>query len=226
MRHSPSLPTLALAAAVLALPAGRAAAEPAAVEATGEAAITGNRSLARERAVEDALRNAVAQAAATLVSGEARGHDAQLVSDRILTGASGYVQSHEVLETRQDGRAIRVRVRAVVGLDRLAGDLAAIGLTLASRPGQLDGGTRLTLRVAGVDTQGVLNALVGALRERVRGVKDVQPRRFGGGSAELDVGVTGTVQAFASALGEQAVKGRRVEVTGLSDDAVELRLVR
>jgi hypothetical protein len=222
-----SLAAVALAAA-LALSAGRAAAvEPAAVEATGEAAITGNRSLAKERAVEDALRSAVEQAAGRLVSGETRGHDSQLVSDRILTRAGGYVESYEVLEMRQDGRAIKVRVRAVVGLDRLAGDLAAIGLTLASQPGPLDADARLvTLRVAGVDTPGLLHALVGALKERVRGVKEVQQRRFGGGSADLDVTVTGTAQALASALGEQVVKGRRVEVTGLSADAVELRLAR
>jgi hypothetical protein len=91
---------------------------------------------------------------------------------------------------------------------------------------QLDAGARLTLKVAGVETLGVLNALMGALKEKVRGVKDVQQRRFGAGSADLDVTVTGSAQAFASELEEQVVKGRRVEVTGLSANAIELRLVR
>ena len=87
-------------------------------------------------------------------------------------------------------------------------------------------GARLTLKVAGVDTLSVLNALVATLKERVRGVKDVQQRRFGGGSAYLDVTATGSAQAFASELEELVVKGRRVEVTGLSANAVELRLVK
>lgn len=403
---------LASVALALALPAGRArAAEPATVEASGEAAITGNRILARERALEDALRNAVEQAAGTLVSSETRVKDHQLVSDKILTRASGYVTSYEVLETRQDGQAIRVRVRAKVGLDQLADDLAAIGITLSRkgmprlalliaeqrideiRPAawwgahggggagagglkvdqrvaentliaawqpagftfvdmdalagqvrqagivtadlsaeqvreiknlsgcdvvvtgsavatkehdvsgmmeqvsgllskvtgatctatisvralnadngeilaaveasersydksplacgrdatakatrkmaaslqekllgtwskQLDAGARMTLKVAGVETLSVLNALMGTLKEKVRGVKDVQQRRFGGGSADLDVTVTGNPQAFASELEEQLVKGRRVEVTGLSANAIELRLVK
>jgi hypothetical protein len=107
---------------------------------------------------------------------------------------------------------------------RLAADLQQRLLATWSR--QLDAGTRLTVRVAGVDSLGTLNALLARLKDSVRGVKDVQQRRFQGGSADLDVSVTGSSQAFASELEELTIKGRKVEVVGLSANTVELRLAK
>jgi len=97
---------------------------------------------------------------------------------------------------------------------------------LATWSRQLDQGSRITLKVSGVETLGVLNGLVALLRNEVRGVTDVQQRRFAGGQADLDATVQGGAQAFASELEEKVVKGRRIEVTGLSANTVELRLVK
>jgi hypothetical protein len=403
---------LAIAFAAPAVAARAQEVAVAVVEATGEAAITqGNRQLARDRATEDALRRAVEQAAGTLVASESEVRGSQLVSDRILTQARGYVQSYDVLDTREAAGAVQVKVRAKVGKDKLASDLAAIGLTLqrkgmpriallvaeqridevkpaawwgnqsgrgaaagglkvdqriaentlvaawqpdgftfvdmdalagrvrvagvvtadlsaetvreikdlsgcdvvvhgsavavkehdvagmaeqisgllskvtgatctatisvraysadngeilaasegsassydksplacgrdatakatremaadlkkkllATWSKQLDQGTRLSLHVTGVETLGQLNALIAALQDGVRGVKSVQQRRFQGGEAELDAVVQGKPEAFAAALEERVVKGKRIEVTGLSANKVELRLVR
>ena len=100
------------------------------------------------------------------------------------------------------------------------------GKLLATWTKQLDQGSRITIKASGVETLGVLNALVGLLKSEVRGVKDVQQRRFGGGSADLDATVQGGSQAFATELEEKLVKGRRIEVTGMSANTVELRLVK
>jgi hypothetical protein len=100
------------------------------------------------------------------------------------------------------------------------------GKLLATWSKQLDQGSRITLKVSGVETLGVLNGLVALLRNEIRGVKDVQQRRFAGGQADLDATVQGGAQAFATELEEKSVKGRRIEVTGLSANTVELRLVK
>lgn len=408
---------LAIAAALAALAGGARAqgnpsADAATVEATGEAAVVqGNRQLARDRATEDALRRAVEQAAGTLVASESEVKGSQLVSDRILTQARGYVESYEVLDTREAAGAVQVKVRARVGRDKLASDLQAIGITLqrkgmprlalliaeqridevkpaawwgaqggrgaaagglkvdqriaentlvatwqpdgftfvdmdalagrvkvagvvtadlsaeavreikdlsgcdvvvhgsavalkehdvagmtqqisgllskvtgstctatisvrayhadngeilaasegfsrsydksplacgrdatakatremaadlkkkllATWSRQLDQGARLSLHVTGVETLGQLNALIAVLQDGVRGVKSVQQRRFQGGEADLDAVVQGRPEAFAAELEEKVVKGKRIEVTGLSANKVELRLVR
>jgi hypothetical protein len=72
----------------------------------------------------------------------------------------------------------------------------------------------------------VLNGLIAFLKNDVRGVKDVQQRRFAAGQADLDATVQGGAQAFATELEEKVVKGRRIEVVGLSANTVELRLVK
>jgi len=107
---------------------------------------------------------------------------------------------------------------------KLAGTLQARLLATWSK--QLDSGSRLTLTVAGVDTLGLLNALVATIKQEIRGVKEVQQRRFSGGAADLDVTMQGSAQDFASALEEKTIKGRHVEVIGLSANTVDLRLVR
>ena len=398
---------------VLSLASPALADESVAVEATGEAAITGgNRALARDRATEDALRRAVEQAAGTLLAAETEVKNARLVHDKILTRAQGYVRSYQVLETKEEGGAISVRVKALVGTEQLATDLAAIGLTLARKgmprialliaeqrideikpaawwgaqgghgaaagglkldqrvaenvfmaqwqpkgftfidmealagvvrqagvvtadlnaeqireiknlsgcdvvitgsvvatkehdvagmaetlgagliskvtgatctatlsvraihadngevlateetnarsydksplscgrkateeatrelarklegkllatwSTQLDQGSRITIKASGVETLGVLNGLIAFLKNDVRGVKDVQQRRFAAGQADLDATVQGGAQAFATELEEKMVKGRRIEVVGLSANTVELRLVK
>jgi hypothetical protein len=367
--------------------------------------------LARDRATEDALRRAVEQAVGTLVASETEVKSSQLVRDRILTRAQGYVRSYQVTGTREDGGVLQVSVKARVATDALESDLAAVGITLARKglprialliaeqridevkpaawwgnqsgrgaaagglkldqrvaenvlmaewqprgftfidmdalagvvrqagvvtadlnaeqvreiknlsgcdvvitgsvvatkehdvsgmveqisgllskvtgatctatlsvralnadngevlaveetnaraydksplacgrkatedatralaaslqgkilatwSKQLDAGARITIKASGVETLGVLNGLLSLLRSEIRGVKDVQQRRFAGGEADLDAMVQGGSQAFATELEEKTVKGRRIEVTGLSANTVELRLVK
>jgi|CXWL01.1.fsa_nt_gi hypothetical protein len=109
------------------------AAEPTAVEATGEAAVEKNRPLARDRAIEDALRRAVEQVCGTLVMSSSEVKNSQLVHDKILTQAKGYVAGYDVLSEKEEKGVLRITVRAKVGTDKLSNDLATIGLTLVRK---------------------------------------------------------------------------------------------
>lgn len=128
-RH-PLLFALALLAGVAAAAAAQAA-EPTVVEATGEAAIVnGDKAMAKERAVQSALRNAVEQALGTVVVSDTETKDFQLMKDQILTSSTGYVSGYDVLEAKEDAGTMVVKVRAKVGKEQLAADAAAKGLTL------------------------------------------------------------------------------------------------
>lgn len=101
------------------------------VQVEGVAAVEGgNVALARDRALEDALRRAVEQAVGILVSAETAVQNQQLLSDKIYTHAQGYVRSYKVVSQRQDGNLYRVSILAQVGLDALKSDLAAINLLM------------------------------------------------------------------------------------------------
>lgn len=104
------------------------------IEVTGEAAVVAGNALgAKDKAIADALRKAVEQACGTLVVAASRTEKSQLVEDRILTQAKGYVSKYEVLSSSEAKGVASVKVRATVGTSKLADDLAAIGLTLARK---------------------------------------------------------------------------------------------
>lgn len=56
----------------------------------------------REEAIADGMRKAVEQVAGQMLYSESQTRDYMLVRDSIIARAAGYVQSHEVLSTRQD----------------------------------------------------------------------------------------------------------------------------
>jgi hypothetical protein len=126
-----TLLTLALLAAA---PLARAAEEAIVQEAEGEAAIVGgDKSLAKERAIDDALRRAVEMAVGTMVSAETVTENFQLVSDKILSQAKGYVKTYEKLSESEDGGAIKVKVRATVGAAAIDKDLEGIAHLLSQK---------------------------------------------------------------------------------------------
>lgn len=107
--------------------------EPKEIVVTGETALGGDKAQARDKAIQAALRAAVEQACGTLVAAETQVRNSQLVSDRILTKASGYVSGYDVVSEKEEKGVVSVTVKAKVGTDKLADDLAAIGLTLARK---------------------------------------------------------------------------------------------
>ena len=81
---------------------------------------------ARDRAIEDAQRKAVEQAMGTMVSVETITQNYQLIDDRILSLASGYIQRYQVTSESEKGNEIEVTIVAEVGVDKLSDSLQAI----------------------------------------------------------------------------------------------------
>jgi hypothetical protein len=106
-----------------------AQAEDKPVVAEGVAAVVQRRiDMARDQALEDALRKTVEQAVGTLVEAETSVQKGRLIDDLVRTGSKGYVKSYRILSERQNENIIRVAIEAVVDMDNLETDLAAMGL--------------------------------------------------------------------------------------------------
>jgi len=104
------------------------------VLAEGAAAITGTAAdIARDNAIDDALRKAVEQGVGAYVDAETEVSNYQLISDRIYSRTHGYVSSYRVIDETQAGGLYRVVVRAVVRTEAIEDDLAAIGILLAEQ---------------------------------------------------------------------------------------------
>lgn len=113
-----------------------AAGELVTVEATGEAAVFGGDLVqAREKALADALRNAVEKAVGTVITSESVSREFELVEDKVLSNARGYVKKYDILEKAEKDGVVEIKLRAQVGKDELAKDVDA-ALTLISQKGK------------------------------------------------------------------------------------------
>ncbi len=107
-------------------------AEGVEVLAEGMAALParGGPDIARDHALDDALRKAVEQGVGTFVTSETRVENFQLLSDKIYSQATGYVSSYQVVTEGLEGALYRVVIRAKVKLADIENDLAAIGILI------------------------------------------------------------------------------------------------
>lgn len=104
------------------------------VKAEGMGAIVNNdKAIARDNAIEDALRKAVEQAVGTLVSSETMVENFQLLSDSIYTKTEGYIQKYKIISEALAENIYKVNIEATVALGNLKNDLAAVGLLMARK---------------------------------------------------------------------------------------------
>ncbi len=94
------------------------------------AVIGGDRAIARDQAINDALRKAVEQAVGILVSSETMVQNFQTLNDRIYTQTQGYVQNYRILAEKPEANVHQVSIEAAVAIGNLEKDLQALGFLL------------------------------------------------------------------------------------------------
>jgi hypothetical protein len=97
------------------------------------AVVNDNKTIARDNALEDALRKAVEQAVGTFVSSETIVENYNLLSDRIYTKSEGYIQNYKIISESLIDNIYKINIEATVVLGNLKNDLTAIGLLMARK---------------------------------------------------------------------------------------------
>lgn len=104
------------------------------VTAKGQGAIVNNdRAMARDKAIEDALRRAVEQAVGTMITAESVSKDFQLIEDSIYSHSKGFVQKYEIVSEKVEDNVYVVEIKADVATGALEGKLKAMGILLARK---------------------------------------------------------------------------------------------
>lgn len=85
----------------------------------------------RDRAIADAMRNAVQQALGAMVASETIVQNLQLVEDNILVKSRGYITDYEVVKEGSQQSRYAVTIKAQVSDGSLKEDLSALGLLMA-----------------------------------------------------------------------------------------------
>jgi hypothetical protein len=93
----------------------------------------GEVSMARDEAINDALRNAVEQGVGTYITSETTVEQMTLVEDRIYSESRGYIKSYEILQEGLKEGTYQVRISAIVKMEQLAEDLESIGLLIRKK---------------------------------------------------------------------------------------------
>jgi hypothetical protein len=94
------------------------------------AVMGGDRAIARDQAITDALRKAVEQAVGTMVSSETMVQNFQTLNDRIYTQTQGYIQNYRILSENAGPNIHQVIIQATVAMGNLEKDLQALGFLL------------------------------------------------------------------------------------------------
>ena len=81
--------------------------------------------VARDRALEDALRKAVEQAVGTMISSDTVVQNYQLLYDRIYSKSRGYIQNYQIVSEGKKGENLySVKIRASVSSGDIKDDLS------------------------------------------------------------------------------------------------------
>jgi hypothetical protein len=101
------------------------------VTAEGMASAQGNPAIARDNAIQDALRKAVEQAVGTMVASETLVENFQVVRDNIYNKSQGYVKEYKIVKESPGKDLYAVTISATVSTESLKNDLGALGLLIA-----------------------------------------------------------------------------------------------
>jgi hypothetical protein len=123
-------PVLALCAMLLGVQSGFAQTTQT-VTAEGMAGVQGDPAMARDHAIQDALRKAVEQAVGTMVASETLVENFQVVRDNIYNKSQGYVKEYKVVKETPGKDLYAVTIMATVSTENLKNDLGALGLLIA-----------------------------------------------------------------------------------------------
>jgi hypothetical protein len=110
---------------------GHVQAQTQTVVAEGMAGVQGNPAIARDNAIQDALRKAVEQAVGTMVSSETLVENFQVVRDNIYNKSTGYVKEYKIVKESPGKDLHAVTISATVSTESLKNDLGALGLLIA-----------------------------------------------------------------------------------------------
>ncbi|MGQ0508393.1 MAG: flagellar assembly protein T N-terminal domain-containing protein [Myxococcaceae bacterium] len=87
-------------------------------------------------------------------------------------------------------------------------------------------GNRLVVHVVGLSDYSAVQGFKKVLAESITGVRAVKPGTFGGGKAQFDVTFVGTTDELADRVGGKAFKGKKINVTGVTGNTLEVTLAK
>lgn len=177
---------------------------------------------AREHAIEDAQKRAVAQAIGSMIGTRTQIENYQAISDKILSRTRDYITKYRVIGESQDSGLLRVRITADVAMGKLKRDLAAPGL-LAQNTIETEETRPVSITITGLNKTQFMQ-LRDVLRNQVRSIKKLHEQSFTGSTARISVDSRSNTRALSDELALSDFGTFGVEVVGSTANSLELRV--
>lgn len=87
-------------------------------------------------------------------------------------------------------------------------------------------GNRVVMNVTGLSDYSHVQGFKKVLSDSVTGVRKVNPGSFGNGKAQFDVTFVGSTDDFAERIGGKTYRGKKINVTGVSGNTIEVTLAK
>jgi len=169
------------------------------VETEGTGLITNNDlASARNNAINDALRNAVEQAVATLIPLQTLDKRSQAIRDGIYAKSDQYIHDYKISSERQVQKVYAVNVRSAVFIDSIRDDLQTLGLLKVEK--NIVPATEVAVTVKGLTSCADYIKAKELLRTKVKGVRHVYQHQIAWGAARLSLDFQGPVQSLSDEL--------------------------
>ncbi|MGO9139104.1 MAG: flagellar assembly protein T N-terminal domain-containing protein [Syntrophales bacterium] len=169
------------------------------VETEGTGLITNNDlASARNNAINNALRDAVEQAVATLDPLQTLDRRSQALRDGIYAKSDQYIHDYKISSERQVQNVYTVNVRSTVFMDSVRDDLQTLGLLKIDK--NRVPSAEIAVTVKGLTSCADYVRARELLKTKVKGVRNVYQRQIAWGTARLGLDFQGTVQSFSDEL--------------------------
>jgi hypothetical protein len=87
-------------------------------------------------------------------------------------------------------------------------------------------GNRVVMNVVGLSEYAAVQGFKKVLSDSVTGVRKVNPGSFGNGKAQFDITFVGSTDDLAERIGGKTYKGKKINVTGVTGNTVEVTLAK
>jgi hypothetical protein len=174
---------------------------------------------ARDEAIQNALQNAILEAASVMLSIAIKDEKLQSVKNEIIAQPDRYINDYKITTESKQAEIYSVTLNVTIAAIDLKSDLAKIGFFQISK--QAKTSLIIYLDVKGLQKYSDFSYLREFLKKRAKIVKNIYPRFFEWQQAHLDLEIYGTAQVFADelvktgryALDTKQINKNQVEIT-------------
>ncbi|MCD6487318.1 MAG: hypothetical protein J7K35_08340 [Syntrophobacterales bacterium] len=186
----------------------------------------GDRTPARDHAIDNSMRKAVRQAVLMLISEDVEADNADVIDDNIYSKSEDYIQEYRILKEGMEDDLYRVRVRVSLSVGDIKNDLGTLGvLTDEWQPEEYITMVVMVM-VSGIEKHSDFKMIRETLETDIKGVDAVRLRRMGSDVVVMDVDVQGDATGLANKLIVKDFKDFSLYVTDVTPDIIKLNLVK